>query len=240
MEKLIVANWKMNPATESEAVALARAIDKPSVVICPPFLFLQEVGKALKKAELGAQDLSSQEGVGPYTGEVSAEELRGIGVKYVIVGHSERREQQKETDGMVAKKMRAALDAGLTPILCVGEKWEVRKNNAHKNFITRQLEIDLALVREEEMRVYIAYEPIWAIGTGRNDSPEDAAEIARTIRKHLDSTGVILDAHVLYGGSVSALNAGGFLTQSEIEGALVGGASLKPEEFLGILAATSN
>jgi triosephosphate isomerase (TIM) len=237
VEKLIVANWKMNPATEKEAVALARAIDSPSTVICPPFPFLKSVGSVLKKGVLGAQDLFWEETVGPYTGEVSAQELKDAGVRYVIIGHSERRATLRETDGMIAKKLRAAINAGITPILCVGEKLAVREKGEQRTFLFRQLEIDLALVQEETARVYIAYEPIWAIGTGQNDTPEDAEAIAEMIKAHLKKAGASLDAHVLYGGSVNAQNARGFFEQKEIEGALVGGASLKPEEFLGILAA---
>ena len=227
----------MNPATEKEAVALARAIDNPSAVICPPFPFLRSVGSVLKKSVLGAQDLFWEESAGPYTGEVSAQELKDAGVRYVIIGHSERRIHLRETDGMIAKKMHAAIRAGITPLLCVGEKWAVREKNEHGAFIARQLEIDLALVQGETARIFIAYEPIWAIGTGHNDTPEDAEEVAEMIKAHLKKAGVSLDAHVLYGGSVNAQNARGFFGQKEIEGALVGGASLKPDEFSGILAA---
>jgi triosephosphate isomerase (TIM) len=229
MGKLIVANWKMNPATEAEAVLLAKEVDLEGAVICPPFAFVASVGDVLKRAKLGAQDVF-WEGSGAYTGEVSAHELKSVGVEYVIVGHSERR-AFGETDEVVNKKVRAVLGEGLVPILCVGESREVRDKGIEtaKEFIRDQLGACLVGVSTGAV---VAYEPIWAISTsraGEPETPEDAAEMISFIKEQ--AFGVC----TLYGGSVNAENAAGFLSQEAIGGALVGGASLKPGEFTKII-----
>lgn len=240
MKKLLIANWKANPDTAMRALALARKIHAgiphgkgPEAVIAPPFPFLQLVGGALSRAELGAQDLFWED-LGPYTGEVSWHQLKHFGVKYAIVGHSERRALVGETDEMINKKVQAALDAAITPVLCVGEPKEVRKGGiaAAKRYVGAQLEKDLEGVRKG--RIVIAYEPIWAIGTGTPDSPKSAAEMIHSIRERVPGD-MQKPLRVIYGGSLTAANADAFLKEPEIEGALVGGASLNPKEFITII-----
>ena len=231
MEKLIVANWKSNPASIKKAEKLALAEDYDGVVIAPPFPYLSAVGALLKNASLAAQDVFWEDG-GAYTGEVSISQLKDLGVKYVILGHSERREHMGETDKMINKKAKAALESGIEVILCVGEHLEVRKEGiqAAKKFITGQLKADLEGVKKRySKKVIVAYEPIWAIGTGASDIPEEAAEVSVYIK---NLSGV---SRVLYGGSVNAKNAKNFLSEEDIDGALVGGASLKPHEFKSII-----
>jgi len=244
--KLIVANWKLHPATQAEALKLARVSDHKNVVICPPFLFLAPIGKSVKRAALGAQDVFWEE-KGPHTGEVSAQMLKGMGVQYVIVGHSERR-KMGETDGMVSAKVTTALMAGLRVILCVGEPLHVHKKGlaVTKRFVQQQLTEDLRGISHLERKstqLVVTYEPVWAISggkrdvKGRADKPEDAVVVIRFIKKILNSRFKIRDSRMLYGGSVNAKNAKSFLKYKEIGGALVGGASLRPKEFLGIIRA---
>ncbi len=243
MKKLIVANWKMNPESASEAVSLARGIEKGisksgnEVVIAPPFPFLSVVKKVLKRAKLGAQDDFWEE-KGPRTGEVSPAMLKNLGVKYVIIGHSERR-WLGETDEIINKKIKATLKAKLKPILCVGEHLETRKNGlaAAKGFVKAQLKKDLkglpaTSYKLQATRLIVAYEPIWAISTNKNalpDKPEDSLKMIQFIKSQLPATKYQIP--VLYGGSVTSKNAKSFLQYKEIDGALVGGASLKAEEF---------
>lgn len=227
MPKLIIANWKTNPATVVEAMRLARAEDRAGVVIAPPSAFLAAVEATTKRAALGAQDVS-REKRGAHTGEVAPSMLRSLGVRYVIVGHSERR-ARGETDEEVNEKVKAVLAARLVPVLCVGESWVVRKKGfpAAKKFVSGQLRADLKGVRAKN--VIVAYEPVWAIGSGKADSPEEAAEMARFVKKSFVP-------RVLYGGSVTPKNASAFLKERAIDGALVGGASLKPSDFKKILS----
>lgn len=241
MPKLVVANWKLNPGTEREAVRLARATDARKAVLCPPFPFMGAVRRAVKHAALGGQDAFWKER-GPFTGESSASMLRSLGARYVILGHSERRMHLGETDGMIAKKVRAALSAGLRVILCVGEPKEIRRKGliAAKRFVADQLKKDLSgfyNLKPKTSHLVIAYEPIWAVGTGVPDRPEDSARMAAFIKSFLKSKTYYLEPKVLYGGSVNGRNAAGFFGQRDIDGALVGGASLKPNEFRRILAA---
>jgi len=237
--KLLIANWKLNPETSWAAIRLAKAVDKKGVVICPPFIFLTEIKKVLKRAALGAQDVFWEE-KGAYTGEVSAAALRDLGVKYVIIGHSERRRWLRETDEMINKKVRAALGAGLKAILCVGEPLSVRRQGlaTAKKFVKNQLKKDLKSISmshvADRLSLIIAYEPVWAIGTGRADKPEETVEMAKFIKSQLPATGYRLP--VLYGGSVNSLNARNFLQYKDINGALVGGASLNAKEFGKIIA----
>lgn len=240
MRKLLIANWKCNPDTAPRALALARKIHAGiplgkgvDVAIAPPFPFLQLVSGALTRAELGAQDLFWED-LGPYTGEVSWRQLKHFGVKYAIVGHSERRALLGETDEMINKKVHAAQGAGITPVLCVGEPKEVRKSGiaAAKRYVAAQLEKDLDGVRKG--KIVIAYEPIWAIGTGTPDSPKSAAEMIHYIKERVPHE-MRKTLRVLYGGSLSAANADVFLKEPEIEGALVGGASLNPKDFIKII-----
>ena len=234
IKKLIIANWKMNPQTEREVVTLARAEDKEGVIIAPPFPFLIPVKETLKKAMLGAQDVSANaKNSGASTGDVSAMMLKKIGVKYVIVGHSERRMYLGETDGMIAKKVNVSLEAGLRVILCIGETMQGTKQKAEA-VLKKQLTEDLSLIQNSKFKtqnLLVAYEPVWAISTTpeRKDAiPKDAELMAAYIKKQYA-------VQVLYGGSVDGRNAGGFLAQKNIDGLLVGGASLRPQEFLSII-----
>lgn len=246
MLKLIVANWKMNPATVEEAVALAQATDIEGLVIAPPFPFLHAVGKVLKHAMLGAQDVAHENPPigGPYTGEVSANELKSLGVRYVIVGHSERR-QLGETDELIAGKMKSAVEAGLTPVLCVGESREAHDAGRAEEVVERELRLGLSLLIAPHTprttnSFALAYEPIWAISTNKNavaDTPEDAVNMVLYIKKQLEKLGFPSGARVFYGGSVDGENAAGFLKKKEIDGALVGGASLKPDDIKKIVRA---
>jgi len=219
MNKLLFANWKMNPQSEVEAVKLARAGDFKNAVIIPPFPFLKAVKSVLKNASLGAQDVFYEE-KGAYTGEVSPSMLKKLGVKYVVVGHSERR-RLGESDEMIAKKVRAGIDAGLKVILCVGESLGVYKKGkkATEVFIKKQFKFI-----KDKKNLIVAYEPIWAVGTGKNADPEDAARVARFIKS-------IISVPVLYGGSTNSKNTGDFLKKKEIAGLLIGGASIDVGEF---------
>lgn len=242
MSKLIVANWKMNPNTFAKAEKLVKASaaglrDGVKVVLCPPFVYLTGISQLLKaesyklKISLGAQDVFWED-KGAYTGEISPAMLKNSGVKYVIVGHSERR-RLGETDEMVNKKLKAALKSGLKPILCVGEGRDVRRRGiaAAKNFVKRQLRNDLAGVkRVKSKNLIVAYEPVWAISTekgGHVDAPEDAAEMIQFIKSLLHTTYHIPHTNVLYGGSVTSASSASFLGRPEIDGVLVGGASIK-------------
>lgn len=228
MPKIIIANWKLNPASLVEAEELAKTSDVEGLVICPPFPFLKSVAVVIKKSQLGAQDLFWED-KGAYTGEVSGSQLKDLGVKFVIVGHSERRQNLGETDEMVAKKIAATLQDGLTPILCVGETRAQRDAGETKEVIARELKIGLSLIENLIGNIIIAYEPIWAIGTGTPDTPENMLEMVQFIQTK------IKNAKVIYGGSVTSKNAEGFFKHQEIEGALVGGASLRGEEIKKIV-----
>lgn len=249
MDKIIIANWKMNPKTPREALDLARAFDEPNIVIAPPFTFLEEIKAVLKRASLGAQDLFFEES-GAFTGEVSASQLASLGVSYVIVGHSERR-RLGDTNEIVAKKALAALRNGLIPIICIGETRAERISGKSKEAVSRQLIGALSAVGHESShrwrgspraavishKLLIAYEPVWAISTepgAEPDTPENAVQMIRFI-KTLVSSSYSLVSSFIYGGSVNSKNAESFLKEKEIEGALVGGASLKKEEFRRII-----
>ena len=246
MKKLVIANWKMNPKTEEESVQLAKGTDLEGAVIAPPYLFLSAVGDVLKNAVLGAQDVFYAHD-GAHTGEVSVEELKSLGVQYVILGHSERR-ALGETDKEVARKVRAVIDGGLRAVLCVGELREVRDTglDAAREFVGKQLAASLPDTKSYELTaesLLVAYEPVWAISTNRSgaaETPEDAAEmitfLKETLQLHLGNNGD--DVRVLYGGSVNAENAESFLSREEIDGALVGGASLGPDAFREIVRIT--
>lgn len=254
MGKLIIANWKLNPATEKEAVKLAKESDLSDLIICPPFTYLEAVAKVLKKAKLGAQDLFWEE-KGAYTGEVSGTQLKDAGAEYVIIGHSERRQNMGETDEMVAKKIEAAVRDGLAPILCVGETRAERDAGKTKEVVGRELKIGLSLVKTLHLKphtlnpIVIAYEPIWAVGSGHPDTPEDMLEMVQFIKNQLISYAgatvsefknssthqLINSSKIIYGGSVTSQNAQSFLKQKEIAGALVGSASLNSKEIKKIV-----
>lgn len=249
-KKYIIANWKMNPQSVAEAEEILAFIDEhledqgrsqdQSLVICPPFVFIEDVGRMLKTsrlgkyAELGAQDIALADS-GAWTGEVSGPMLKRLGVRYVIIGHSERRWKLDETDEIVNKKLRTVLSNELTPIVCIGE---LERNAGFKDFIKQQIEATFAELSDTDKRkCLIAYEPVWAISTNPNarpDKPEDTLEAVAVIKEALGA-----DTHVLYGGSVNSQNAKDFLSLSEIDGILVGSASVKKEEFAHILKAQS-
>lgn len=242
----IAANWKMHKTTAEagefvDALLPQIAATRSDVVICPPFTALTTVverryGTAVKVA---AQNMH-EEGFGAFTGEVSAAMLVELDVEAVVLGHSERRQLFGETDETLARKVRAALVAGLEPILCVGESEEARDAGQTDGVIERQLQADLAGVHEDDLhRVVIAYEPIWAIGTGRTASPEQAQETIAFIRDALRMRGGAGDSvRILYGGSVKPANASELMSQPDIDGALVGGASLDAADFAAIVKAS--
>ncbi len=249
---LIVGNWKMNK-TASEAarfvVELSGAIpNSPAVeiVLAPPFTALASVRTALSQASpmaLGAQNLHWEQ-QGPFTGEISGPMLRDLGCTYVIVGHSERRTLFGEQDADVHKKVRSALINGLRPILCVGESLDHRTAGRTESIVTGQLAAGLADLTSDDLgRVTIAYEPVWAIGTGHAATTDQAATVHRAIRAHIASrwnTQTAAGLRILYGGSVTPQNAESLLSESEIDGALVGGACLKTESFATIALAALN
>jgi triosephosphate isomerase len=245
---IITANWKMN-TTPADAGALARAIadatDVPRVsrVICPPFVSLAVVGEALAGTDVavGAQDVHA-ESKGAYTGEVSAAMLAGL-VTWCIVGHSERRRDQHETDALIGRKIARLIETGIRPLLCVGELLEEREAGRAIETVQGQLRAALETLVAEGHAVptdlVIAYEPVWAIGTGRTASGPDAAEMAVAIRSTLADFVGAQGAEaipVLYGGSVTSSSIGEFLDEASIDGALVGGASLKTDEMAAIVA----
>jgi len=248
-EVVIAANWKMH-TTPTDAGALARTIASRTQeagvtrVICPPYVCLAAVRDALAEADpdvaVGAQNVH-HELTGAYTGEISAPMLDGLAT-WVIVGHSERRRDAAETDDLIARKLERALDAGLRPILCVGEQLTERESGRAGDVVAGQLRGclgDTDPARAREGGLVIAYEPVWAIGTGRNATGLDASVMADVIRSSLDAMGWGESGGrlpVLYGGSVSSTNIAEILGEPSIDGALVGGASLKPDEMAGIVA----
>jgi triosephosphate isomerase len=240
---LIVGNWKMN-TSRTEALALARGVvasapENVEVAICPPFPWLVDVQAALagSKVRLGAQNCWSEPS-GAFTGEVSPIMLAEL-CDLVIIGHSERRRILGESDQLVAAKLRAVLAAGLTVILCVGEDLETRQAGNELQFVEDQLTTALSgLTSDELSKCVVAYEPIWAIGTGVAAEPVDAQVMASMIRQAIPA-GVAGTMRILYGGSVTASNAEAILSQGDVDGALVGGASLKLESFTEIMLAAS-
>jgi triosephosphate isomerase (TIM) len=245
--KLIAGNWKMN-TDRAAAIKLARGVvdgaSKHSAVdllICPPFVYLDPVSQIVKgtPVSLGGQNMY-HEPEGAFTGETSAAMLLDVGSTHVILGHSERRHILGETDEAVNKKTIAAIAAKLTPIVCVGETLQERESGETAVVIRRQFERSLADVTAGEIeQVVIAYEPVWAIGTGKVATPEQAEEVHAELRNLLVqryNQGAAAAVRILYGGSVKPANASDLLSQPNIDGALVGGASLKVEDFLGIAA----
>jgi triosephosphate isomerase len=247
--KIIAGNWKMN-LTVSEAQMLAQEIivfvknkPEPLVILCPPFPFLSALYYEISNSNvgLGAQNLHAEAG-GAFTGEVSAAMLVSVGCEYVIIGHSERRTHFKETDELINKKVIRALLSRLTPILCIGETLEEREAGKTLERIRQQIYDDLSGVEiTSGTDIIIAYEPVWAIGTGRNAMPEQAEEVQSAVRQLLAERydqSVADEISILYGGSVNADNARPILAQPNVDGALVGGASLKPAQFKAIIDAS--
>lgn len=247
-KKLIAANWKMNKTVgEAEAFVteLKSGLDKVGardLLVIPQFFALPRVASLLDQTgvAVGAQDLFWEES-GAYTGEISGSMIGDAGGSYVLVGHSERRHVLGEDNEIVAKKLRAALDSELTPILCVGEKIEHRETGEHESYVKEQLESALSGLSESGMtRLVVAYEPVWAIGTGKTATPDDAVNMHGFIRKHVRSSfgdARADELRILYGGSVKPDNAAGLLENEEIDGALIGGASLEADSFLAIATA---
>ena len=247
MRKYIVAgNWKMN-TTVPEGVALAKAVvekakDLPAnveLVVAPPFTHLAPVAEALKgsKVKLSAQNCADHE-KGAYTGEVSVDMLKSVGCKWTILGHSERRQYYGETDEKLVVKVRLALAGGLGVILCVGENLEQREAGKHFDVVKEQIENVLFNFTAEELKnIVIAYEPVWAIGTGKTATAEQAEEIHAYIRKVLAGKfgkEAAEETTILYGGSCKPSNAAELFAMKDIDGGLIGGAALKPEDFIGI------
>ncbi|MGR6117091.1 triose-phosphate isomerase [Aeribacillus composti] len=252
MRKPIIAgNWKMHKTLEEaksfvkEVKSLVPPQDKVDSVICAPALFLGQLVELAEGSELkiGAQNMHFEES-GAYTGEISPVALADIGVDYVIIGHSERREMFAETDETVNKKVLAAFKHKLTPIVCVGESLAEREAGKTNEIVGDQVKKALAGVDASAVKnIVIAYEPIWAIGTGKSSSPEDANEVCAHIRgviTDIYSDDVANEVRIQYGGSVKPENIKDFLNQPEIDGALVGGASLEPRSFLQLLEAGQN
>jgi triosephosphate isomerase len=244
---LIAGNWKMN-MDRAGAVALAGAVAKRAgefghldLLVCPPSVYLMPVGEALAgtPVALGAQNMY-HEAKGAYTGEISAKMLLDVGCRYVVLGHSERRHILGESDADVNKKTLAALAAGLVPIVCVGELLAEREAGKTGEVIRRQFDGSLAGVTAGQIeKVVIAYEPVWAIGTGKVATPDQAQEVHADLRSLLAGQyngKVAGNVRILYGGSVKPDNAAELLSQPDIDGALIGGASLKVDDFLGIAA----
>jgi triosephosphate isomerase len=247
----MAGNWKMN-LNHQEAVALVQKLAwtlndkkhdyaKAEVVVVPPFTDIRSVQTLVDGDQLsigyGAQDVSAHES-GAYTGEISAAMLAKLGCSYVVVGHSERREYHEESDALVNAKAKAAVGAGITPIVCVGEPLPVRQEGQQVPYTLAQLDGSLAGFSAEQVGdLVIAYEPVWAIGTGEVATPNDAQEVCAAIRervREVHGDGAADSVRVLYGGSVKAANVGGIMEKPDVDGCLVGGASLQADEFGGI------
>ncbi len=247
---LIAGNWKMNldrAASVQLADALAAlypAAGETEIAVCPPSVYLDAVRQAVRGSgvKLGAQNMYHL-GPGAFTGELCSDMLLDIGCRYVILGHSERRSLMGETDAMVNEKTHAALAAGLIPIVCVGESLEQREAGQTGDVVRSQFEHSLAGLDESQMAgLVIAYEPVWAIGTGKVATPEQAEEVHADLRNLLATrynSGLAEQVQILYGGSVKSDNASELLSQANVDGALVGGASLKADSFQGIIQAAS-
>jgi len=246
-KNVIAGNWKMNndlKESEKLIVELKNLLknEKPNcdVIVCPPFTSLSEASKLVSGSQikLGAQNMHFEES-GAFTGEISASMLKSVGCEYVILGHSERRHIFGESDEVINKKIKKALSAGLKPIFCVGELLEERENGTTNDVVKRQVLKGLDGISDEDMKnVIVAYEPVWAIGTGKTASPAQAQEVHEFIRDLIEidySLEVANDLVIQYGGSVKPDNAKELLSQKDIDGALVGGACLKADSFLGII-----
>ena len=247
---VIAGNWKMN-MTATETKKFAEEIKKImprakwcETLICVPACNIPAAAKAFKdlRISVGAENVYFEE-KGAYTGEISANMLKDLGVKYVIIGHSERRQYFCETDATVNKKVHAVLNAGMNPIICVGESLEQRETGITEEWITMQIKAGLNGVAEDKIRkIVIAYEPIWAIGTGKTATPEQAEEVCehiRTVIRKLFGAKIARATSILYGGSMNDKNAFELLAQPDIDGGLIGGASLVPEKFVKIIEAAN-
>ena len=246
----MAGNWKMN-LNHLEAIAVTQKLvyslndkdyDAVDVAILPPFTDIRSIQTLVDgdrlRLQYGAQDLSPEKG-GAFTGDISGSMLSKLGCTYVVVGHSERRTIHKEDDALVNRKIRAALDHDLTPIFCVGEELSVRESGTHVSHVVRQVRNGLVGFHKPDLKkIVIAYEPVWAIGTGKTATPEDAQEVCAAIREEIESLGSaeIADGmRILYGGSVKSANIAEIMKQGDVDGALIGGASLDPEELARIV-----
>jgi triosephosphate isomerase (TIM) len=243
--KLVVGNWKMHGGLRQNDALLAdlragwQPADARGIAVCVPFPYLWQAQAALSGSAIawGAQNVSEHP-IGAHTGEVAATMVAEFGCRYAIVGHSERRAMQGETDDAVAAKAAAALDAGLVPIVCVGETLEQRRAGETKAIVLRQLTAVIARLGKRMAQIVVAYEPVWAIGTGKTATSDQAQEVHGLLRDHLRAADTTAgDVPLLYGGSVKASNAKALFACADIDGALVGGASLKADEFLSIAIA---
>ena len=244
MKKLIAGNWKMNGSLAANAALVEALLAnagpwKCDVALCVPAPYLSQL-QALSKASpllLGAQDVSMHE-AGAFTGEVSAAMLKDFDCRYAIVGHSERRQFHAESDATVAAKAQKALALGITPIVCVGETLQEREAGLTEDVVKRQLAAVIQVNGHCISEIVLAYEPVWAIGTGKTATPEQAQHVHAVLRGQLRAASAHADrVHIIYGGSMNAANAAQLLAQPDIDGGLVGGASLKAADFLSIIAA---
>jgi len=247
MKKLVVGNWKMHGSRAFNAeliqgllaADLAATAPKADVAVCPPFVFLSEVALALDGSGIGVgvQDVSVQV-QGAYTGEVACPMVRELGAKYAIVGHSERRSYHAESDQLVANKAKVALSHGLTPIVCVGETLAERESGQTEAVVSRQLQAVIDSLGDQLVQIVVAYEPVWAIGTGKTASPEQAQAVHAFLRAQLKSAHAqAACVPLLYGGSVKPDNAVELFAQPDIDGGLIGGAALKAADFAAIARA---
>lgn len=247
MKKLVVGNWKMHGsrAFNAELIQGLLAADLPTaapradVAVCPPFVYLAQVAELLQGTAIavGTQDIAVQ-AQGAFTGEVAAPMAIELGARYAIVGHSERRAYHCESDELVARKAQAALAHGLVPIVCVGETLAEREAGQTQSVVTRQLQAVIDTLQADMARVVVAYEPVWAIGTGKTASPEQAQEVHACLRAQLHAAlGQGVHVPLLYGGSVKPDNAAQLFAQPDIDGGLIGGAALKAADFAAIARA---
>ena len=246
MKKLIAGNWKMNgslPANEALLRELLQGLGQPrcDVAVAVPSVYVAQVQGLLhgSAVQLGVQDVSAHD-AGAYTGEVAASMLRDFGVRYALVGHSERRQYHGETDALVAAKAQKALNAGVTPIVCVGETLAQREAGETEAVVKRQLAAVIHAIGACTTEIVVAYEPVWAIGTGKTATPEQAQAVHAVLRAQLAAASTqAAKVPVLYGGSMNAANAEQLLAQPDINGGLIGGAALKAQDFLKIIAAAA-
>lgn len=238
---IVVANWKLNGGIDLLCASVAAFIGKhfsTKIVICPPYIYLRDMLNFLQHSEIivGSQNVSKF-GSGAYTGETSAQMLKDVGAGLCLIGHSERRQMFNENDVSCQIKINQALTSGLMPVLCIGENAQQREAGITNDVLFRQLHDALANVDITDKEICIAYEPVWAIGTGKAASPEDAQEVHKFIRHELHDIFGVEQAekiHILYGGSVNKSNASELMGQEDIDGLLVGGASLDPSHFIEI------
>ena len=245
--KIVAGNWKMNTLLP-DGLELAKSVDKSAsektndalMIIAPPFTHLYEAKKVLTEVRLAAQNCSSEES-GAYTGEVSVDMIKSTGAEYVIIGHSERREYFNEDDELLAKKAKLVLSRGLNPIFCIGEVLEERESEKHFDVVAGQLKNGLFhLNKDQFLKVVVAYEPVWAIGTGKTATPEQAQEMHAFIRKQIHENydkETANETTILYGGSCKPGNAKELFSNPDVDGGLIGGAALKADDFIQIVNA---